>query len=57
MDDGKSFALVLFFALAGMMIAQGKQITRMQREIDLLVKEDLETLKLKRKLDGYPEDD
>ena len=31
----------------------GKRIDKMQQEIDLLVDGDIETLKLKRKLNGY----
>lgn len=51
-----STALILFCGFLGLYMLQGKQLTRMQREIDLLVEGDLETLRLKRKLDGYPRD-
>lgn len=53
----ESSAVVVVCAFLGLWLLAEKRITRMQREIDLIVKGDLETLKLKRKLDGYPEDD
>lgn len=57
MDEAKGYALVLFAGCMAMLIMQGRTLARAQREIDLIVKGDLETLKLKRKLDGYPENE
>ena len=52
-----SAAWIIVGSLMGLWLLQGKQMAKMQREIDLLVKGDLETLRLKRKLDGYPDMD
>jgi len=54
-DSGNAY--VLAFALIGLFVLHSKQLGKMQREIDLIVAGDLETLKLKRKLDGYPDAD
>lgn len=37
-----------------LVILEGRRITALQREVDLLVEGDTETLKLRRKLAGIP---
>ncbi len=45
-------AWVLAIGAFVLVILEGKRITQLEREIDLLVDGDTETLKLRRKLDG-----
>jgi len=52
MDD-TSWALTVGALALALWLLTSKRLDRIEREIDLIVDGDLETLKLKRKLDGY----
>jgi len=56
MEDNTSLVVLTALALT-LGIMNSKRIDRIIREIDLIVDGDIETLKLRRKLDGYPKDD
>jgi len=56
MDDNTVLVIVAALALT-LGILNAKRIDSISREIDFIVGGDIETLKLKRKLDGYPKDD
>jgi hypothetical protein len=51
MDDNGLIAFCAALAIA-LCFIQSKRIDRLEREMDLIVDGDMETLKLRRKLDG-----
>jgi hypothetical protein len=52
MDDSAAWMLAL--AAIGLCLLQAKQVGRIERDLNLVIDGDLETVKLRRKLDGYP---
>jgi hypothetical protein len=53
MDDN-SAALVMAVIALSMVVLMSKRLDRLARDVDCLVDGDTETVKLRRKLDGYP---
>jgi hypothetical protein len=53
MDDNSSMALGMAITALILVLMEAKRLTRMQQDIDLIADGDTETVKLRRKLDGY----